>query len=137
MAEHKDEREREQVAADSRATALDDAAAAASGGYDEAADTQLEGLQAEVAALTDRHLRLAAEFANYRKRTERERAEQYTRAQSDLVKRLLDPIDDLERVGDYTDSTAVTAVLEGIQLVERKLLQSLQSAGLEAIDPAG
>lgn len=136
MVEDKDEREQEQVA-DNRATALDDAVAEDSGGYAEAADAQLEALQGEVAALTDRHLRLAAEFDNYRKRTERERAEQYMRAQGDLVKRLLEPIDDLERVGDYTDSTAVTAVLEGIQLVERKLLQSLQAAGLEAIDPAG
>lgn len=137
MMEDKDVREREQDAADDRATALDDAAGEGGDGYEEAADPQLEALQAEVAGLTDRHLRLAAEFDNYRKRTERERAEQYTRAQGDLVKRLLEPIDDLERVGDYTDSAAVTAVLEGIQLVERKLLQSLHAAGLEAIDPVG
>ncbi|HEU5210564.1 MAG TPA: nucleotide exchange factor GrpE [Longimicrobiales bacterium] len=111
----------------------DGAAAAEASG----AGSQLEALQAELATLSDRHLRLAAEFDNYRKRTERERADNYTRAQGDLVRRLLEPIDDLERVGDYTDTAAAASILEGIQLVERKLLQSLNTAGLEAIDPAG
>ncbi len=99
------------------------------------AGSQLEALQAELATLSDRHLRLAAEFDGAR--TELERADNYTRAQGDLVRRLLEPIDDLERVGDYTDTAAVASILEGIQLVERKLLQSLNAAGLEAIDPAG
>ncbi len=106
------------------------------GAADQGADPQLEALQREVSTLTDRHLRLAAEFDNYRRRTERERAEAYARAQGDLVKKLLDAIDDLERVGDFTDSSA-GAILEGVQLVEKKLLHSLASAGLETIDPAG
>ncbi len=134
----RDERGREQGEPENGTTALDDAATGVTGGYDgTTADPELAALQDEVAELTDRHLRLAAEFDNYRKRTERERAEQYARAQGDLVKRLLEPIDDLERVGDYTDAAAITAVLEGIQLVERKLLLSLRNAGLEPIDPVG
>jgi len=128
--------EREPAAPDTGATALDERDTIDEG-VAEGAASQRDALQAELTALSDRHLRLAAEFDNYRKRTERERAEQYDRAQGDLVRRLLEPIDDLERVGDYTDSAAVTAVLEGIQLVERKLLQSLHAAGLETIVPVG
>jgi molecular chaperone GrpE len=94
-------------------------------------------MQREVSGLTDRHLRLAAEFDNYRKRTERERAELYARAQGDLVKRLLEPIDDLERVAHHAESPSAKSLLEGVQLVEKKLLQNLRAAGLEPIEPAG
>ncbi len=114
--------------------------AAADEGAEPAPDTmdpQLEELQREVSTLTDRHLRLAAEFDNYRKRTDRERADLYARAQGDLVKRLLESIDDLERVADYAETSTSKSLLEGVQLVEKKLLQSLRAAGLEAIEPDG
>jgi molecular chaperone GrpE len=97
-------------------------------------DPLLEEMQREASILTDRHLRLAAEFDNYRKRTERERAELYARAQADLVKRLLDSIDDLERVAHHADIASTQALLEGVQLVERKLLQALSAAGLEPVE---
>jgi molecular chaperone GrpE len=108
------------------------------GGVDaDVVDPELEELQREVSGLTDRHLRLAAEFDNYRKRTERERAELYARAQADLVKRLLEGIDDLERVARLAETSSANALLEGVVLIEKKLLHALRSAGLEAIDPAG
>jgi molecular chaperone GrpE len=103
---------------------------------DEGGDGSLEQLQRQFATLNDRHLRLAAEFDNYRRRSERERAELHTRAQGELATRLLDALDDLERVTHYAEA-APDSLLPGVQLVERKLRQSLQSAGLEAIDPAG
>lgn len=89
-------------------------------------------------AFQDRYLRLAAEFDNYRKRTERERAESWVRAQADLVKKILEPLDDLQRVADVTvESTGVEALLEGVQMVERKLLRALETAGMEVIDATG
>jgi molecular chaperone GrpE len=88
--------------------------------------------------LQERFLRLAAEFDNFRKRTERERGESWIRAQAELVKKLLDPLDDLQRVADYTvDSSGVEALQEGVQMVERKLLRALESAGLEVIEAGG
>jgi molecular chaperone GrpE len=93
---------------------------------------------AEVAALKDRYLRLAAEYDNYRKRTERERAESWNRAQAQLVERMLEAIDDLQRVTHFDPATtSVGAVLEGVQLVERKLLRTLEAAGLEIVDAEG
>ena len=92
----------------------------------------------ELDAMRDRHLRLAAEFDNFRKRTERERTESWTRAQAQLMERLLEPMDDLQRVANQdAEKTPATALLEGVQLVERKLLRALEGAGLETIDPAG
>lgn len=96
------------------------------------------GPSAELEELRDRYLRLAAEYDNYRKRTERERSEASARAQSQLVKKLLDAVDDLERVADYTEeTTTVGALLEGVQMVERKLLRALETAGLERLEAHG
>lgn len=84
----------------------------------------------------DRYLRLAAEYENYRKRSVRERSEAQSRGQADLVKQLLDPLDDLSRFAHVDPATveAVT-VVQGAEMVEKKLLKSLGSAGLEIIDP--
>jgi molecular chaperone GrpE len=92
----------------------------------------------ELARMQDRYLRLAAEYDNYRKRTERERSESWLRAQADLAGRLLDPLDDLSRVsGQDGAEAAASAVIEGVRLVERKLLRTLEEAGLEPVEAAG
>jgi molecular chaperone GrpE len=97
-------------------------------------DEELVSLQREFSTLSDRHLRLAAEFDNYRRRSERERSELWSRAQADLASRLLDALDDLDRVTHHADTASAEALLHGMQLVERKLRQSLQAAGLETIE---
>lgn len=102
------------------------------------ANAQLEALQRELEALNDRHLRLAAEFDNYRKRVDRERAEIRARAQAELVKGLLDTLDDLQRVATIDVSTTTAeALAEGILLIEKKLRHALESAGLEPIHAEG
>jgi len=86
----------------------------------------------------DKYLRLFAEFDNYRKRTAREFREAAPRAQGELVKELLDPLDDLMRFADL-DPAQVDAktVVDGVNLVERKLLKAFAAFGAEVIDPAG
>jgi molecular chaperone GrpE len=102
-----------------------------------AAAAELGRLEEEVARLTDRHLRLAADFDNYRKRIERERAEIHVRAQAELTARLLDALDDLQRVAHHAESADPGTLLDGVRLVEKKLLQVLESSGLEPLDAAG
>ena len=86
--------------------------------------------------LRDKYLRLAAEFDNYRKRTTRERAETSARAQADLVRHITDSLDDLGRVIAVDPaSTDARSVVQGVDLVAKKLLKSLTAAGLEIIDP--
>ncbi len=107
-------------------------------GVTEETATSLERLQAEFDSLTDRHLRLAAEFDNYRRRVERERAEYRVRAQADLVLPLLDLLDDLQRVaGLDVGGTSVEALLEGVGLIEKKFRHALESQGLEPIVAEG
>lgn len=89
-----------------------------------------------VAELRDKYLRLAAEFDNYRKRTTRERAEAGARAQGELVRHIVDSLDDLNRVIAVDPaSTDAKSVLEGVDLVTKKLLKALSAAGLEIVDP--
>jgi molecular chaperone GrpE len=106
-------------------------------GVDGAA-AELAALQRELEALNDRYLRLAAEFDNYRKRIERERAELWTRAQAELVTRLLEVLDDLQRVSEFdAESATAQSLLEGAQLVEKKMRHVLESGGLEPIQAEG
>jgi molecular chaperone GrpE len=84
----------------------------------------------------DKYLRLAAEYDNFRKRATRERDEARHRAQGDLVLGLLDALDDLTRFAHLDPaSTDARTVVEGAEMVERKLLKSLSGHGLEIIDP--
>ncbi len=99
---------------------------------------EVERLRRELEELNDRHLRLAAEFNNFRRRVEQERLETWSRAQADLVAKLLDVLDDLHRVAEMDLSNAtVEAIMEGIDLVEKKFVRALRDAGVEMIDPAG
>jgi molecular chaperone GrpE len=92
----------------------------------------------ELSTMRDRHLRLAAEFDNYRKRVERERADTMVRAQAQILERLLEPLDDLARIADFDPATTAAGALhEGAEMVEKKFLRVMEAAGLEAIDAEG
>jgi molecular chaperone GrpE len=124
------------------ATEMDESTGAGAPGNDpaeaESEDADALTLERDLAAAADRHLRLVAEFDNYKRRVERERADAWGRAQGDLARHLLDPIDDLERVAHHAAGEVnYQALLEGVQLVEKKLRASLTNAGLEFIDAEG
>jgi molecular chaperone GrpE len=94
--------------------------------------------QRRLEELNDKHLRLVAEFSNYRRRTEQERLNAWGRAQADLIAKFLDVLDDLHRVAQLDLGNAtVETIMEGIDLVERKFSRMLEDAGVEAIDPLG
>jgi molecular chaperone GrpE len=84
----------------------------------------------------EKYLRLAAEYDNYRKRTARERAELTSRAQAELVKQLVDALDDLARFAHVDPTTTDSAtIVQGVDMVEKKFLKMLTAAGLEIVDP--
>jgi molecular chaperone GrpE len=94
--------------------------------------------QSEIEVWKDRHLRLAAEYDNFRKRTTKERAEVWQRAQAELVARLADALDDLSRFAHIDPVEIDSQTLhEGVDLVERKLWKALEAAGVTRIDQAG
>jgi molecular chaperone GrpE len=92
----------------------------------------------ELADQREKYLRLAAEYDNYRKRSMRERSEAEARGQASLIKQLLDPLDDLSRFA-HVDVGMVdpATIVQGADMVERKLHKVLAAMGLEAIDPIG
>ena len=92
----------------------------------------------ESAVDRDRYLRLAAEYDNYRKRSAKERQDAGTRAQADLVRQLVDALDDVARFAHVDPATTDSAtIVQGVDMVEKKLLKSLGAAGLEIINPVG
>lgn len=92
----------------------------------------------ELSTLRDRHLRLAAEFDNYRKRVERERADNIARAQAQVLERLLEPLDDLMRIADFDPATTPSGALhEGAEMVEKKFMRAMEALGVETIDAEG
>jgi molecular chaperone GrpE len=74
---------------------------------------ELSSARGELGRAMDQFRRLAADFDNYKKRNERERLETTSRAQADVVRRLLDVVDDLERVAAYAEDTPAP-LLEGV-----------------------
>jgi molecular chaperone GrpE len=97
-----------------------------------------QALAAEVEQLKEKHLRLAAEFDNFRRRAVKERQEAGWRAQGDLVRGVLDAIDDITRFA-HVDPATVDAktVVDGVLMVEKKLFKSLAGHGFEVVDPTG
>ena len=85
--------------------------------------------------LADRALRLAAEFDNYRKRIERERADFWQYAAMEAVKAVLPVVDDFERALKAECADAEYA--RGMALIEQRLADVLAKLGLEAIETAG
>lgn len=100
--------------------------------------SELEVLQNELNRLRDQHLRLAADFENHKKRASAELSGVWTRARADLVQGLVEALDDLQRVSQFTsEDTTVEALIEGVDLVERNLLKALTEAGLVVLEPVG
>jgi molecular chaperone GrpE len=92
----------------------------------------------DVAGERERYLRLAAEYDNYRKRSMKERQDAGTRAQGELVRQLVEALDDVARFAHVDPATTDAAtVVQGVDMVEKKLLKALGNAGLEVINPVG
>ena len=107
---------------------LDDAAAISGA---ESADTQRE-----LDEQREKYLRLAAEYDNFRKRTARERQEAHWRGQADMLKGMIEALDDLGRFAHVDPATTdAKTVVEGVEMVERKLTKTLAGHGMEVINP--
>ncbi len=80
--------------------------------------------------------RMQAEFANYRKRILRERADWDIRAKGELVTSLIPVLDDLSRAREAHASNPPSPEAEGLLLILARLEESLMAAGLERQDTA-
>lgn len=100
----------------------------------EAPEAAILRLTEEVEEHKDRHLRLAAEFDNFRKRMDRQRNEIRQNARSEVMRSILETLDNLSRVTALDVSEAKAEdVIEGVQMVERSLMRELEGVGLTQV----
>ncbi|MGQ9586745.1 MAG: nucleotide exchange factor GrpE [Anaerolineae bacterium] len=86
----------------------------------------------------DQWRRTAAEFSNFRKRIEKERAEFTRQANARLIGRLLGVLDDFERAFATVPASLLRLTwIEGLALIHRKLQVILEGEGLEVIETEG
>ena len=98
-------------------------------------DPHLQALEDQLAQLNDQHLRLLAEYDNYRKRTAREKESAWSDAKAHTVKALLPVYDDLERA--LKQDTADEAYRKGVELTMAELQKALAGLGVEEIPALG
>jgi molecular chaperone GrpE len=103
-----------------------------------ALQARLAQLEKEVADYKDQWLRSAADFKNFKRRTEQERADLIRGASAGLLLKLLPAVDDLERaLASVTPDVAATPWYGGFKLIPQKLQTVLESEGVTPIDALG
>ena len=104
----------------------------------------VETLQKEATEARDRMLRTLAEMENLRKRTAKEVADARLYGITGYARDVLDIADNLQRALDAVPPEAraaadpgLTALIEGVELTERSLLNALEKHGVKKLDPQG
>jgi molecular chaperone GrpE len=96
---------------------------------------QMDELTAKNEEMKDKYLRLFADFDNYKKRMAKERLELMDSAGKDIIKSILPVIDDFERSLKAAEKSQDHATLkEGVELVYNKLLKTLETKGVKAME---
>lgn len=89
----------------------------------------------QIEELTDRLQRTMAEFDNFRKRTEKEKASMYIIGAKEVVEKILPVVDNFER--GLASAPEGDAFAEGMQMVYKQLMTALSEMGVEPIDAVG
>lgn len=103
---------------------------------------ELESAQAQAAEYLDGWQRARAEFANYKRRVEKEQSEAYQNAATRVIGRFVEVLDDFNRAeqdkpADTSDPTALAKWAAGVSLIQRKLQNILDAEGVEHIPAEG
>ncbi|TRX20955.1 nucleotide exchange factor GrpE [Flavobacterium franklandianum] len=93
-----------------------------------------EQLSQDLASEKDKFLRLFAEFENYKRRTARERIELFKTANQDVLLALLPVLDDFDRALSEIKKTDDNILIQGVELIQEKLKNTLVSKGLEQVE---
>ena len=87
--------------------------------------------------LYDKHLRLMAEYDNFKKRTQKEKEELGTFAVSATIEKLLPVIDNFERALDSVSEDEKNTFSEGVEMVYRQMMEILDKMGVSEIEAVG
>jgi molecular chaperone GrpE len=101
-----------------------------------AGQAEIERLTYELSRERDRHLRVLADFDNYRKRTQREWDSAAQAGKRQLVLALLDVMDDFDRAFAYANTTPAS-ILAGTRVIYQRLKDLLQAQGVVPYSSAG
>ena len=102
------------------------------------AKTKIEQLEKEAAEYKDKLLRKAAEFENYKRRTENDQLNLLKYAAESFIIKLLPIVDDFERSLQHIDNTRdFDSLKQGIKLVYEKLIKVLDEQGVKKIESIG
>lgn len=99
------------------------------------AEERAKKAEAELAAQTDKYLRVAAEYDNYRKRSQKEREALYTEAFADAITAFLPVIDNVERAVEY--ATDESELASGVLMLAKQLKNTLEKMKIEEIASTG
>ena len=103
-----------------------------------AVEEKINQLESEVAELKDKLLRKAAEFENYKRRTENDQLNLITYAAESFIQKLLPVVDDFERsLSHIDDAQEVDAIKKGLNLIYSKFIKVLEDQGVKKIDAKG
>ncbi len=97
---------------------------------------ELEKLQAEFEAHKEQHLRVLAEYDNFRKRTQNEKNAIYNNAVSDTVQALLPIADNIERALGQENASAED-MKKGVEMIEAQIMQAFEKLGITASGEVG
>ena len=96
-----------------------------------------EQLTQDLAKEKDKHLRLFAEFENYKRRTAKERMDLFKTANQEVLQALLPVLDDFDRALIEIKKSEDDLMLKGVELIHDKLKNTLVSKGLEEASKKG
>lgn len=101
-------------------------------------EDELDKLQDELATLKDKHIRLQAEFDNFRKRTLKEKMELMKSAGESTLLNVLPVIDDFERaLQTMGEAEEGNPIVDGVTLIYNKFQEFLKQNGVKEIDAKG
>ncbi|MGH7777909.1 MAG: nucleotide exchange factor GrpE [Candidatus Dormibacterales bacterium] len=98
---------------------------------------RVEQVQAELEETASRHLRLAADFENYKKRARQDQMDTIRYAGTEMILRLLPVLDDFKLILEHAPRDVDEAWLKGVRLTEQKLEELLTGQGVTAIESVG
>jgi molecular chaperone GrpE len=93
-----------------------------------------EQLSQDLVSEKDKFLRLFAEFENYKRRTAKERIELFKTANQDVLLAMLPVLDDFDRAITEIKKTDDNILIQGVELIQEKLKNTLNSKGLELVE---
>jgi len=93
-----------------------------------------EQLAKDLASEKDKHLRLFAEFENYKRRTSKERIDLFKTANQEVLLAMLPVLDDFDRALIEISKSEDETLTKGVELIHEKLKNTLSSKGLELVD---